>query len=362
LLTLNKGVLYQNNPSPLVPAKPLSQIVLLNADSGANAHFITAADSTVLSNLRPAGSNYVEVQLPDGTTASSSHLGNLPIPRLPIEALQAHAMHTFTGSLLSISQICQADHGITATYDHSQVHIQRGEELILQGCFNPSTKVYEIALEVPLAETDAHRTATGTLPVSPLPLSAAPVITHQSQADLVRYWYTALGCPVWSTFIKALYSGILSIPGLTPEVARRNPQASIPSALGHLSLERKGVRSTKPVNLGRGRKPRQKGRKGAKGEQPCHTLKPSAAPALASETDTSPDALPDTVYFGMATCDDTFLDGTGLFPLQSRRGIRYVLVSTRRGYIHLEPLPNRTAHSQAKAHAASLEFWTAHGM
>ncbi|KAJ1384547.1 hypothetical protein B484DRAFT_306697, partial [Ochromonadaceae sp. CCMP2298] len=57
-----------------------------------------------------------------------------------------------------------------------------------------------------------------------------------------------------------------------------------------------------------------------------------------------------------------FYDGTGAFPVQSRRGIKYILVSTRCGYIHTTPLPSRTAQSQAKGHAAALAFWTAVGM
>jgi hypothetical protein len=235
---------------------------------------------------------------------------------------------------------------VTATFDHREVRIERGPDLILRGDRNPITKVYEIKVEAPPS------------------LSACPVISHHSHADLVRYHYTALGCPVWSTFIDAISSGILSLPGLTLEIARRNQQCSIPSALGHLSLHRKGVRPTKP-KPGRGHKPGPK-RQGV-GEplrdgQHSHTHKPSAAPVLATPTHTTQLPLTDDMDISVVTCDDTFLDGTGAFPVQSRRGVKYVLVSTRRGYIHLILIPSRTAQSQAKRHAAALQFWTSQGM
>ncbi|KAJ1413433.1 hypothetical protein B484DRAFT_402043 [Ochromonadaceae sp. CCMP2298] len=168
---------------------PQPRTILLNADTGANAHFIIAADTLALTDLHPANQGAVSVLLPDGTTATSSHVGTLPIPRLSPEAIRAHVMDTFTGTLLSVGEICAADHDVTATFDYREVRIERGPELLLRGDRNPSTRV----------------------PQQPI-LSVSPVITHQSHADLVRYYYTALGCPVWSTFIDALASGILNIP------------------------------------------------------------------------------------------------------------------------------------------------------
>mmetsp|Transcript_2451 Transcript_2451/g.5718 ORF Transcript_2451/g.5718 Transcript_2451/m.5718 type:complete len:289 (-) Transcript_2451:74-940(-) len=213
--------------------------------------------------------------------------------------------------------------------------------MILEGQRNPSTKIYEIKV-----------------PHQPR-LAASPVITHQSHADLVRYYYTALGCPVWSTFIDALASGILRVPELTVHMARRNKQASIPSAMGHLSLQRKGVRSTNPAKRGRRRGKKGGSKDNDAGESMRASLpQPCAAAAIETPLDTSYGALPDGMELRVLKCDDTFYDGTGAFPVQSRRGIKYILVSTRCGYIHTTPLPSRTAQSQAKGHSAALAFWT----
>jgi hypothetical protein len=314
LITINKDETCTQTFLPRAMAKPPT--TKLNADTGATEHFLAASDAATLTDLRPAGQNSVVVHLPDGTTAESSHIGELPFPQLPPAARNAHVLQTFTGSLLSVGQICDSDHTIAATFDWQGVHIHRGDETLLRGRRDQDSKVYEISTSQP----PAH--------------SASPVIRHQSHADMVRYYYAALGSPVWSTFIAALTSGILKLPGLTADIARKNPHNSIPSALGHLSRTRKNLRSTKP---------------------------PLKTPEPPSPTDTEP-SEPDDVDMTMVRTDDTFVDGTGPFPVQSRRGIKYVLVSTRLGYIHLTPLPTRTAASQTKAHAEALQFWTAHGM
>jgi hypothetical protein len=207
------------------PSTPPPISIQLNADTGATGTFICAKHAAALSNLRPAA---ITVHLPDGGTSTSTHVGQLPLPALPPAALEAHVFPDFSGSLLSIGQICDADPTLAATFNHEAVRIHRGEDTLLVGTRDPVSKIYT----VDVGEQQPH--------------SACPVIRHESQSEMVRFYRAALGSPVWSTFVGALRSGIIHLPGLTAEVTLRNPDASIPSALGHLSLERQGLRSTKP--------------------------------------------------------------------------------------------------------------------
>jgi hypothetical protein len=125
---------------------------------------------------------------------------------------------------------------------------------------------------------------------------------------MVRFYRAALGAPAWSSFMAALRSGILRLPGLTAEIAARNPDASVPSALGHLSLERQGLRSTKPL--------------------PLPTPKPESPPI--TESPPPPCSPADVLEFKVLPVDAKFLDYTAAFPQLSRRGMRYLLVSTRK--------------------------------
>jgi hypothetical protein len=60
-------------------------------------------------------------------------------------------------------------------------------------------------------------------------------------------------------------------------------------------------------------------------------------------------------------CNHTFYDNTGAFPVTSRRGNKYVMVSIRSN-IHVVPMPSKTGGTQAKTHAAVNDFWTRHGL
>jgi hypothetical protein len=287
----------------------------------------------------------VSVHLPDGATAESTHIGALPIPGLPPGALQAHVFPAFTGSLLSIGQTCDADPAITATFNSLGVRIHRGDETIVQGPRHPTTKIYEIEVaqrtEHPAQPSPSgatmHPDANGDSTYS-----AAPVIRSQSDSERVRFYLAALGSPVFSTFLDALRTGILHLPHLTTEMARKNQHHSIKSAIGHLTQERQGLRSSFPTT--------------ETSPKPPPPGKPDQ-PAPPSDDDD------DTLTCRLTRYDDAlFADYAGRFPMQSRRGYQYVLLTTRRGYLHMELLSSKTAASCVKAYATALQWWEQQGL
>ena len=54
-------------------------------------------------------------------------------------------------------------------------------------------------------------------------------------------------------------------------------------------------------------------------------------------------------------------DLTGRFPIRSRKGAEYVLVTTYKGYIHVEPQNSRSAPAYVRTFTATLRFFRSHG-
>ena len=70
----------------------------------------------------------------------------------------------------------------------------------------------------------------------------------------------------------------------------------------------------------------------------------------------------DHTYIKLVRVDEAnHSDLTGKFPLASRRGFKYFLISVWRGYIHVELIKDRTAPEYLRAYAATLEFFQTRG-
>jgi hypothetical protein len=56
-----------------------------------------------------------------------------------------------------------------------------------------------------------------------------------------------------------------------------------------------------------------------------------------------------------------FSDPTGRFPVTAKDGSQYLLVSVYKTYIHVEPMPSRTAHALQQAYATTHQWFKNHG-
>ena len=63
---------------------------IFKGDSGATNHYVTPAASSLLKNVKTNTS--INVTLPDSTTISSTHSGNIQIPKLSNVATTAHIL------------------------------------------------------------------------------------------------------------------------------------------------------------------------------------------------------------------------------------------------------------------------------
>jgi len=136
-----------------------------------------------------------------------------------------------------------------------------------------------------------------------------------------------MGSPSISTLTAAIHAGYTRIPALSEAALRRHPPQSIATAKGHLDRNRQGCLSTK-------------------------------APQPA--TDTCPSARSPAT--NMVYCSRQYIDLTGRFPVSSDSGSTYILLfyAEDANYIHVEPLPDRSAHAITTAFRNGQAWFNRH--
>jgi hypothetical protein len=123
----NKFSVATNNPA--IASSPPHFPTIAIANTGCTGHYLSTDIAHI--NSTPANPG-ISVTLPDGSTIVSSHVTELNIPDLPLEARIAHIFPNLSsGSLISIGQLC--DHCCTATFTSNMVTISLANKVILCG-------------------------------------------------------------------------------------------------------------------------------------------------------------------------------------------------------------------------------------
>ena len=287
------------------------------------------------------------VGLPNKARITSLGSIHIPIPHSDV-VITAHVIHPSKRShdLSSVSQVCVQ--GCSATFTSNSVEvIHRHGTIILSGSKNIHDLLWSLPLPIPIPPTKSHQGVSS---------SASNFVIHNAHdAEFVQFVHAAFGSPALSTFHRAVRQGYLkSFPRITARMIRRNPPNPIATAMGHLDRVRQGMASTKP-------------------SAPTRAIPHVPLDADQQESldlSDSPDVSPvvegydefDHTYTKLIRVDEAnHSDLTGKFPLSSRRGFMYFLVSLWRGYIHVELLKARTASEYLRAYSSTLEVFQAHG-
>jgi hypothetical protein len=177
----------------------------------------------------------ITVGLPNGAEITSRTSGIIPITtgedELPITA------HVFDDDQLDRTIISLADfcnRGCTATFTATSALITHGTKTIIKSSKAPEQKLWPIDLDKlkDIPESEAH-----------------VAISHNFNADYVNFWHACLGSPPVSTLIRALRAGYLqSLPRLTARMVSDNPPQSLATAQGHLDLVRQQHRQHLSIN------------------------------------------------------------------------------------------------------------------
>ena len=235
----------------------------------------------------------------------------------------------------------------------------------------------------------------------PLPQAHLLNIRNVADAVFVLNHHRSFGSPTLPTFLQAIRNKWIDVPGLTGKIVSQNPPLSIATAQGHLDLVRKGLRSTRP------KKPSPpspfRSRKGSEVKRGgCVALCAKRPPltlgfiALVCRELRAPLNLPLPAIFGLeeesgmerdkgskgyntrstvspppppSDCARTrtvprsewaATDLTGRFPIKSKDGNEYILVTTFQGYIHLTPQPNKSQEAYVTSFKSIFRFFKSH--
>ena len=206
-------------------------------DSGCSSHFITTDTPT----LSTTPNTSTTVQLPDGTTLTSSHTAIIDLhPALPPAAQTAHVLPELQNSLLSVSQLC--DSGCTTIFEPDDVTVTYNNTTVLTGQRSPYTNLWHVNLSANQTEPTFHNTDDVPLYINNV------IIPNASTKTRIAFYHACCFSPSLSTWIKAIDAGhFATFPGLTSADVRRYPPSSTAMHKGHLDQTRQNQRSTKPT-------------------------------------------------------------------------------------------------------------------
>ena len=233
-----------------------------------------------------------------------------------------------------MSDFC--NRGCIVTLTGSSLTVEKDGTPIYHCAKDPSAKLWPFDLA-----------ATCLPPTTVVPTASAnTVVHHDLHADFVAFAHASLGNPTISTLLRALNRGYLStFPRLTARMVTRNLPISLATARGHLDLTRQGLHSTRPAPAAQ-----------------ANAITTNASPADTAD-DLHADRI-DDIFSSDAFCHVVALDPanhsdtTGRFPVQSRRGNNYVLVSVYNGYIHSYPMATRKSADYVQAFSHTLDWFS----
>ncbi len=267
-------------------------------DSGATSIYMTQKDAEKYAIDVQTTSSPIQVTLPDGTTACSSHTCRLNWPNLPPSITEGHILPGLAHfSLIPVSNFAQAGCHIVFT-EHS-VKITYQDKCILQGRRHPATGLWI----VPLSQEIATNSPTPINPTPPRQL-ASNAYTIPTKQQATAYMHQCLGSPPIRTLLNASRRGYLdSFPHLSPQNITTYLSPSPATSKGHLRRIRKNHRTTHPKQA----------------QQPTVPKSPRSPPKECN-------------MFCLAVLADLhkgtiYNDNTGKFPVQSLEGHQLFFVT-----------------------------------
>ena len=265
---------------------------------------------------------------------------------------------TLSDNLLGLADLCNKGCEVKLTAE--TIAVEKDNLIIWSGTKATDEKLWHLDLEdikvAPGHSTimdSVHTDSTTTSPPLPPFSVAQQTIRHDSNAEFVKFTHATFGsCPI-STFQHAMDHGWFgNLPKLTSLMIRQNPPVSRATAMGYLDQSRQGMQSTR-------KRLRQK-------TQARHaSATASMAAACADDNLThiiDADSTPNLCFQVLSAKEwRNSSDATGKFPFTTMSGWNYVLVSTLKGYVHLELLRDRTASEYRRAYAAMYAFYESKG-
>ena len=271
-------------------------------------------------------------------------------------------------SLKSVADFTSND--CTVTFDANGYEVRHipSSTVINKGTKDPASRIWNFS-------------ASATCPST----TAAIAVRNVLNLEYVKYYHAVFGSPPDSTFEKCCSLGYFgNLPRLTSKMIRQNPPNSVATSDGHLNRMRQHLCSTS--NKPKSNIPndnilstlslkdlRLLGRQShlnvrSKRLQLEQLLKLRRDYQLSEKSADSPEdaetSWDDTIYsrlIDLNSDNEMHADATGRFPFESASGSNYVLVFVYKGYIHVQPLADRSAAAYVKAYRLAIEFFKTKG-
>ena len=290
------------------------------ADSGCTDILLKNSSKTVLDNLRPH-KNLVVGTAAHNQFLRSTHRGDFTLPTkngdIVIPAY-VFADNTLGHDLAGLSPFCNA--GCKVELTATDITISKDDEVLLQNSKSPTASLWHLDL--------SKHTATRALTSY-----ALQTIRHDTNAEYVQFTHAVFGSHPVSSFQAAVDKGWLgNYPRITGRMVRQNPPVERATAMGYLDQSRQGQRSTK--------------------RPPQSTL-----------DDEVEDPNDDFLRWAVLATHDLMnsSDATGRFPIPTKSGYEYILVSTLGGYVHLQLLKSRSKAEYVRAYKAMYAYYEQYG-
>ena len=320
----------------------------ITADSGCTELLVKKSSAQCLQNRQPCTNLIVTVA--NNEKIVSSETGTLTIPtKLGDIVLTGYVFDDkcLINNLAGLSKLC--NEGCTVTLDNETIVVSRDGENLWYGTKGSEDKLWTLDL----ADVGTQSFPLPTAPPMPCtkqliePATAFQAIRHDNDADFVQFVHAVFGsCPI-STLQHAIDQGWLgNYPKITGRMLRQNPPVSRAMAMGYLDRTRQGLNSTK-------------------GKRPKRRLTRSATATASSCNDFHLDDDTDQsqLCFQVMTREEFMnsSDATGKFPFETLSGWNYILVSTMKGYVHLQLLRSRKAPEYRRAYKEMYTFYASLG-
>jgi hypothetical protein len=288
-------------------------------DTGCTGNFLPPQSHCI--DMKPTAHG-IKAKIPNGEHITSTHTATLDLPALPTDARDAHIFPQMSRShaLMSVGKLC--DQGCEAIFTKDKVEITHNNKVLLTGHRDMTTRLWMVNLQQPPQPT-AESIGMMTTETSTLP-------------ELMSFLHGAMYSPTPTTFIKAIKKNFLTTwPGLTAANVRQHLPKSLATAKGHLDQTRKNIKSTRV--------------------QPTQQSQPedddfAASPPAVDGATTNHVYATVIAYDGLT--GQIYTDQTGRFPVQSSKGMKYLMViyDYDSNLIWAAPIKNRTAPSLVDAY------------
>jgi hypothetical protein len=206
-----------------------------------------------------------------------------------------------------LGKLCDNECSVTFTQD--QVAVSGNGKDVMYGSRDPKSRLWRVNLKQKM---------------KPEIVQCNHAHDNNNQKDLISYLHAACFSPVKSTWIKAIKNGNFSSwPGLNEHNVEKYLSKSTSTAKGHLNQQRQNSRTTKIKD----------------------------AQFLDSEKDQDHGIKTQFVYAATIDAGQIYTDQTGIFPVVSSKGNKYIMIIYYydSNAIVAQPIKDRTAPELLKA-------------